>query len=108
MRLVTLAALAARIGAPPLAPPAAPAGPRPFTARDLNMLDRVSDPRLSPDGERVLYALRSTSWANNRGRNALWLVDADGGTRTRLAASQEGASSGRWARDGSIYFLSSR
>lgn len=74
----------------------------------LAMLERVSDPRLSPDGRRVLYSVRSTDWAGNRGVTALWVVEADGTSR-RLAASDGGAASGRWAPDGSgIYFLSSR
>jgi dipeptidyl aminopeptidase/acylaminoacyl peptidase len=74
----------------------------------LAMLERVSDPRLSPDGRRVLYSVRSTDWAGNRGVTALWVVEADGTSR-RLAASDGGAASGRWAPDGNgIYFLSSR
>lgn len=74
----------------------------------LAMLERVSDPRLSPDGQRVLYSVRSTDWAGNRGVTALWVVEADGTSR-RLAASDGGATSGRWAPDGNgIYFLSSR
>ena len=84
---------------------------RPLTPRDLNSLERVSDPRVSPDGRHVVYQLRSTDWAANRGRNALWLIDlrqANGEPR-RLAASEGGASSPRWSSDGrSIFFLSSR
>lgn len=77
--------------------------------RELAMMERVSDPRLSPDGRRVLYGLRTTDWENDRGVNALWLVDVEGGTPRRLAASDGGASAGRWSPDGNaIYFLSSR
>jgi acylaminoacyl-peptidase len=72
------------------------------------MLDRVSDPRQSPDGRWTLYGLRSTDWEANRGRNALWIVPTAGGEPRRLAASEGGASTGRWAPDGSILFLSSR
>ena len=74
----------------------------------LAMMERASDPRLSPDGRRVLYNLRTTDWAGNRGVGALWVIEADGTSR-RLAASDGGAASGRWAPDGnSVYFLSSR
>lgn len=105
----------AQTPAPAAAP--APADATPPTTRtaagglspaQLAMLERVSDPRLSPDGQRVLYSVRSTDWAGNRGVTALWVVEADGTSR-RLAASDGGAASGRWAPDGNgIYFLSSR
>ena len=75
----------------------------------LAMMDRVSDPRLSPDGRRVLYSVRSTDWEGNRGVSALWMAPVDGGETTKLAISTGGASTGRWASDGqAIYFLSSR
>lgn len=72
------------------------------------MLERVADPRLSPDGRRVLYTVRATDWAGNRGVSSAWVIDPDGPPR-RLAASDGGVASARWAPDGqSIYFLSSR
>lgn len=75
----------------------------------LAMMERVSDPRLSPDGKRVLYGVRTTDWAGNRGVNSLWVVDVGGGEARRLPISEGGASSGRWSADGqSIYFLSPR
>lgn len=73
----------------------------------LAMMDRVSDPQLSPDARRVLYNVRATDWAANRGATALWVIEADG-SRRKLPVSDGGAGSGRWAPDGSIYFLSSR
>ncbi len=83
---------------------------RPFTARDLVMLDRVSDPHYSPDGTRVLYSVRSTDYAANRGKYALWMVDpANPASAHALALSKGGATDGRFSPDGrSIYFLSSR
>ncbi|MGC1304887.1 MAG: S9 family peptidase [Caulobacteraceae bacterium] len=80
---------------------------RPFTARDLVSLDRVSDPQVSPDGGKVVYSLRSTDLAANKGVNAIWI--AEGGKTRRLAASDGGASAPRWSPDGrAIYFISSR
>src|SRR5687768_4422781 len=105
-RLACALAFAVLAAATPAA--AQESGPRPFNARDLNMLDRVSDPRIAPDGRRVLYSLRTTDWEANRGRNALWLVDQQGGAPRRLAISEGGASAGRWGPDGSIWFMSSR
>lgn len=83
---------------------------RPFDVNDLVRLERVSDPRLSPDGRYVAYSLRTTDYEANRGVNAIWIVDLNARTPAprRLAASDGGASSPRWGADGRLYFLSSR
>jgi dipeptidyl aminopeptidase/acylaminoacyl peptidase len=104
-RLLALAALLAAIQIP-----SAPAAePRPFNVHDLVTLQRVSDPRPSPDGKWVAYVLRSTDLEANRGRTDLWVVGIDGKGARRLTSSPENESSPRWAPDGrSIYFLSAR
>lgn len=80
-----------------------------LSLRTLAMMDRVSDPRVSPDGRRVLYGVRSTDWDGNRGVSALWVAELNGGEPRKLDISAGGAASGRWAADGqAVYFLSSR
>jgi dipeptidyl aminopeptidase/acylaminoacyl peptidase len=84
---------------------------RPFTAKDMVTLDRVSDARVSPDGKYVVYTQRVMDYAANKARTELWLIDftVKGGAPTRLAASDGGANSARWTADSkTIYFLSSR
>lgn len=84
---------------------------RPFTARDLAMLDRVIDPQVSPDGRYVAYVLRSTDWANNHGVGSIWILDrrAPGLPARMLAISEKPATTPRWGPDGrSLYFLSAR
>ncbi|HEY0802723.1 MAG TPA: S9 family peptidase [Steroidobacteraceae bacterium] len=84
---------------------------RPFTAKDLALLDRVSDPRVSPDARFVAYNLRSTDWDGNHGLNALWVIDRGAANSPpRLVRDQEKSStSPRWSADGQwLYFLSSR
>src|ERR1700685_2309538 len=84
---------------------------RPFTAKDLALLDRVSDPRVSPDARFVAYNLRSTDWDGNHGFNALWVLDRSApNSAPRLVRDQERSSmSPRWSADGQwLYFLSSR
>ena len=82
---------------------------RPLTAKDLVSLDRVSDPRLSPDGEMVAYDLRVTDYDANRSTHALWLVDTRGGPARRLEAAGAEANSAQWSPDGRrVYFLSGR
>ena len=75
-----------------------PALPGGLSMRALAMMDRVSDPRVSPDGRRVLYSVRSTDWEGNRGVSALWVVRCRGRrTASSLPISTGGASTGRWA-----------
>jgi len=85
------------------------AQPRGLSLKDLAMMERVSEPRVSPDGRHILYAVRTTDWDGNKGVNGLWLAAVDGDEPRRLAISEGGASGARWAPDGgAIYFLSSR
>jgi dipeptidyl aminopeptidase/acylaminoacyl peptidase len=80
-----------------------------FTAQDLVTLQRVSDPRISPDGASLIYALRETDMQANKGVNGLWLSNIDGSSARRLSAKGQSVSGGRFAVDGkSVYFLSSR
>jgi dipeptidyl aminopeptidase/acylaminoacyl peptidase len=104
LTLLSLAAAGAALAAP------ANAADRPFTAHDLVSLDRLGGPRLAPNGVQVLYDLRSTDLAANRGAHAMWLA-ALGGTMptVRLGVSDGGATDAQWSGDGRwIYFLSGR
>ena len=108
MKFRVRAALVAALVLPALANAA---DSRVFTPTDLNLLSRVSDPQVSPDGSRVVYVQRDTDLDANRGRTDLWLVDlkpADAKPR-RLTQHSANDSNPRWSADGtSIYFLSTR
>jgi acylaminoacyl-peptidase len=73
------------------------------------MMDRVSDPHVSPDGKLVAYDLRSTEFEKNKGVHAIWVkaLGSDEAPR-RLAISDKGAMNPRWSPDGHIFFLSAR
>jgi len=79
--------------------------PHPFNVRDLVMMQRVSDPQLSPDGRYAAFGLRSTDYAANKGVNAIEVLDlSHGGKPVTVVA--KGASSPRWAPDGkSLYYV---
>ena len=53
-------------------------GPHPFNVRDLVMMDRVSDPQLSPDGRYAAFTVRRTDYAANRGITAIYVLDLSG------------------------------
>jgi dipeptidyl aminopeptidase/acylaminoacyl peptidase len=87
------------------------AASRPFTAKDLVMLDRASEPRLSSDGRSLVYTLRETDFSANRGAKSLWRLDlSDPAARPqRLTVAGSNAWSPRWSPDGrTLYFLSNR
>ena len=89
---------------------AAHAESHPFNVRDLVTMDRVSDPRLSPDGKWIAFQLRETDMAANKGQNSIWLRAADGGGEAKRLTSKElAANTPRWSPDGkSILFLSAK
>ena len=89
--------------------PGLAAEPHPFNARDLQGMHRLSDPQPSPQGDSVVFVLRSTDFAANRGRTHLVRVGLEGGDLTPLTAGDSSESSPRFTVDGkSLYFLSSR
>jgi len=73
-------------------------------------LDRLSDPRVSPDGRYVLYSVRTMDYPANKASMSLWIADLKARmVPRRLRISDGGASGGRWSADGkSIYFVSGR
>jgi dipeptidyl aminopeptidase/acylaminoacyl peptidase len=93
-----------------LAAPSAVAG-GPFTAEDLVLLKRVSDPQVSPDGRYLVFVLRETDLDANKGHTSLWLLElaATPAQPRRLTDATGSDSSPRWASDGrTLYFLSAR
>ena len=81
----------------------------PFTVEDLVRLQRVADPAISPDGRTVVFSVRETDMAANRGRMDLWSLDlaTKGAQPRRLTTHPENDSSPEWSGDGrDIYFLS--
>jgi len=86
----------------------AAADPHPFDVHDLVMMDRVSDPQISPDGKRIAYQLRETDYEANKGVNSVWI----GGLGKNAKATKvtnpgfTSVTSPRWAADGkSVYAL---
>jgi dipeptidyl aminopeptidase/acylaminoacyl peptidase len=103
---VSLLALAAAVAAT-----GAVAAPRGFTVEDMVGMERVGSPAVSPDGTRVVYTVRTTDMAKNRGHTDLWMVDlrAAHPAPVRLTNHSASSSDPEWSPAGdAIYFLSAR
>ncbi|TMJ18952.1 MAG: S9 family peptidase [Alphaproteobacteria bacterium] len=92
---------------------AAPAAlARPITATDLATMRRIGAPAVSPDGRTLVYQLRETDLAANRGRTDLWFLDLSrpGAQPARLLNSPEyNEGSPSFSPDSEwIYFISNR
>jgi dipeptidyl aminopeptidase/acylaminoacyl peptidase len=72
-------------------------------------MDRISDPRVSPDGSRVAFSVRTTDLEANQGRSDLYLAATDGSWVRRLTSHEASDTQPRWSPDGrSLYFVSTR
>lgn len=109
MKVRTLA-LAAILAAT-MASTAAVAAPRGFTVEDMVAMDRVGTPVVSPDGSRIVYTVRSTDVAKNKGHTDLYLVDLKAAKPApqRLTSHAASSTDPEWSGKGdAIYFLSTR
>ncbi|MEO7251863.1 MAG: S9 family peptidase, partial [Arenimonas sp.] len=96
------------VAALPLAAHAA----RPFDVRDLAKLERVSAPVLSADGRKLVFAVRQTDFAANKGVTSLWIRDLfnrDAGPPARFTAEGFNVNSPSFSPDGAaVYFLTAK
>ena len=58
----------------------------PFGVRDLVAFDRISEPKLSPDGRLVVFTVSALDWEANKRRSDLWLAGTDGSNHVLLFA----------------------
>jgi dipeptidyl aminopeptidase/acylaminoacyl peptidase len=85
--------------------------PRGFTVEDMVSMERVGSPAVSPDVTRVIYTVRTTDLAKNRGHTELWMVDlrAAKPVPQRMTSNAASSSDPEWSASGdAVYFLSSR
>jgi dipeptidyl aminopeptidase/acylaminoacyl peptidase len=94
-----------------LSPVAADAA-RPLHVRDLVTFERISSPVLSPDGRRVVFAVREVDYAANKSRTGLWMEDLlarDAAPPLRFTAEGMNVNSPAFSPDGkTVYFLSAK
>lgn len=77
-----------------------------MTPETLLAFGRISDPQVSPDGQKVLYGVSYTDIAKNRSCRNLFLSNIDGTELRQITRYTSSVSCARWAPDGkSIYFI---
>lgn len=82
---------------------------KPFTIDDLYRLKSVSDPQISPDGEKIAFVVTENSLAQGKSNAEIYLMDADGSRQRRITTNAATDKQPRWSPDGkSLLFLSTR
>lgn len=80
-----------------------------FTVADLDKLRTVADPAISPDGQWVAYAVRSTDASKDKRFWHIWMTSWDGRQSMQVTQSPESEHSPGFSPDGRyLSFLSGR
>src|SRR5258707_12113449 len=70
---------------------------------------RPFNPKISPDGKRVVYEVQKTNWEDNAFERNLWIADAATNDSHALTSAKKSSSNAEWSLDGKwIAFLSDR
>lgn len=81
----------------------------PFSPEDLLSLKRLSDMQLSPDGELLLYSMKTPDLKTNKSATDLYVLNLKTNETTQLTDTEEGESNARWSIDGKkIYYISTK
>src|SRR5437867_6318965 len=82
---------------------------RTLTVDDVFRIQRVSDPRVSPDGKWVAYVVATPDLAADKSTSRIWMVATAGGDPIALTVKGSSASSPRWSPAGKyLGFLATR
>ncbi len=83
--------------------------PHPFSVHDMLAMDRISDPRVSPDGRLVAFSVSVTDLEANRRRSDIYLAAIDGSFVRQMTTDPASDTQACWSPDSkSLYFVSAR
>lgn len=72
-----------------------------FTPEIMHKLGKVSDPQVSPSGEKILYGVSYTSIELNKGQRHLYVMNADGSNNQLVSNMPVSMANARWYKDDS-------
>ena len=76
---------------------------------DIFNLEFISDPQISPDGEKVIYVRNFKDVMTDRNLSNLWIVNFDGTENRPLTTGKQNDRSPRWSNDSKrIVYLSNK
>jgi len=82
---------------------------RAITIDDYFQIHEVHDPQLSPDGQWIVYSVKTPLLKDDKNEERIWMIAAGGGEPMALTVEGTSSSHPRWSPDGKyIAFLSAR
>lgn len=67
---------------------------------DIFDMESVSDPRISPDGSKILYVRSGSDIMTDKRYSNIWIINTDGTNHRPVTSGHDGNSQPRWSPDG--------
>ncbi|MFO1511288.1 MAG: hypothetical protein U1F31_16170, partial [Steroidobacteraceae bacterium] len=82
---------------------------RPITHEDVWLAKRISSPKVSPDGRRIVFQVTEPAYDDKEKAADLWIVPADGSAPAQRLTNSRGTESDvAWSEDGARIVFSTK